>query len=269
MTAEKLKKLVSEKQTTLIVGLDIHYPEKFANLEELYGFIKSVIEVTAQYCIGYKVNTAFFESLGTEGWRLMEKVFRTIPESHFKIADAKRCDISSTNWFYRKAFFEVFGADALTSHLYFGIDALKDLYLPGKILMPVALPSQKEALDYLLIPTPSGKPWVFYLLERLKEEFTSNDVIPVVGSTLPENLLRQVSCLLDGYWFLMPGIGAQGGSPERVYRIIGLRALIPVSRAILYPKGPESTLKDIEGSARNFWQQTRNLHGNIKGTTEF
>ncbi len=264
MTAEEIRKLASEKQTTLIIGLDIHFPKKFTSVTHLFDFIKSVIEATAEFCIGYKVNSAFFESLGSEGWQLMEKVFKTIPDSHFKIADAKRCDISSTNQFYKKAFFEVMDVHALTTHLYFGVKALKDLYHPGKVLMPVVLPSQKEALDFLLIPTPSGKPWVFYLLEQLKKEFTADDVIPVVGATLPENLLRQLSELLDGYLFLMPGVGAQGGSLETIYRIMGLKALIPISRAILYPKGPESTLSDIEETAHNFWKQTQDLYAKIK-----
>ncbi len=263
MIADKIKQLTLQKKTTLIVGLDIHYPEKFTSTKELFSFIKSVIDVTSEYCIGYKVNAAFFEALGVVGWQLMEKVFKTIPDSHLKIADAKRCDISSTNKFYKKAFFETMNADALTTHLYFGINALKDLYYPGRILMPVVLPSQKEALDFLMIPTPSGKPWVFYLLEQLKKEFTADDVIPVVGATLPENLLKHVSELLDGYWFLMPGVGSQGGSLETIYRVMGIQALIPVSRSVLYPKGVESTLEDIETAANNLWQQTQRLYVQI------
>jgi len=269
MIVEKIRQLTLEKKTTLVVGLDIHYPEKFANLNELHDFIKSIINVTAPYCIGYKVNTAFFEALGTPGWKLLHEIFKIIPDTHLKIADAKRCDISSTNEFYKKAFFEVMDVDALTTHMYFGIKALKDLHYPGKILMPVVLPSQKEALDFIMIPTPSGKPWVFYLFEQLKKEFTADEVIPVVGATLPENLLLQVSQLLDGYWILTPGVGSQGGSLETVYRVMGLKALIPVSRSILYPMGTESTLDDIEAAARNFWKQTHNLYVRLASKKAF
>ena len=269
MTKEDILQITLQRQTTLIVGIDIHYPERFSGSTELFDFIKKIIEITAPFCIGYKVNSAFFEALGFVGWQLMEKIFSEIPDSHLKIADAKRCDISSTNLFYKRAFFDVMGADALTTHLYFGLEAVKELYHQDKILMPVILPSQQSSLDFLLIPTPSGKPWVFYIIERLKMLFSANNIIPVVGATLSESLLKEVAELMPEHMFLTPGVGAQGGSLNRLYDVFGTRALIPISRAILYPKGKETTLEDIEEAIRTLWRQTKELYGavNLKASS--
>ena len=73
---------------------------------------------------------AFFEALGSDGWRALEQVSRYAREAGLLvIADAKRCDIGSTARAYATAFLEPRDdgpplADALTVSPYLGRDSV-------------------------------------------------------------------------------------------------------------------------------------------------
>src|SRR5215207_9445091 len=110
MTRQQLVEQIRSKQTYLVVGLDTDLTKIPKHLlskpDPVFEFNKQIIDATKDYCVGYKINTAFYEALGIRGWEAMEETVNYIPSTHFKIADAKRGDIGNTSAQYAKAFFE-------------------------------------------------------------------------------------------------------------------------------------------------------------------
>ena len=111
MTKSELVEQIKLKQSYLCVGLDTDIEKLPAgipkNAKGVIQFNKAIIDATAPYCVGYKINTAFYESQGIQGWEAMEASLAHIPSTHFTIADAKRGDIGNTSAQYAKTFFEI------------------------------------------------------------------------------------------------------------------------------------------------------------------
>src|SRR6478672_13820854 len=102
MTRKKLTEEIFKKGSYLCVGLDTD-PEKIpphlhsSKNSVVVEFNKNIIDATKQWCVAYKINTAFYEARGARGWEEMEETVDYIPSTHFKIADAKRGDIGNTS----------------------------------------------------------------------------------------------------------------------------------------------------------------------------
>ena len=112
MKIEDLIAQINKKDSFLCIGLDTDMNKipKFLLSEEdpIFSFNKSIIDSTNEYCIAYKINTAFYESLGAKGWTSMQKTVDYINKNFpqiFTIADAKRGDIGNTSKMYAKSFF--------------------------------------------------------------------------------------------------------------------------------------------------------------------
>ena len=113
MNKEQLFENIRKKNSFLCVGLDTDpkkLPECVAGGKDpIFTFNKAIIDATAEYCIAYKPNLAFYESLGTEGWQAFERTVDYIKDNYpdqFIIADAKRGDIGNTSRMYARTFFE-------------------------------------------------------------------------------------------------------------------------------------------------------------------
>ncbi len=123
---------IHKKKSFLCIGLDSDKtkipPHLLSEPDPVFAFNKAIIDATREYCVSYKINTAFFEADGWMGWQSMQKVFDYIPEGILKIADAKRGDIGNTSHQYAKAFFETLGADAITLAPYMGNDSLAPFF---------------------------------------------------------------------------------------------------------------------------------------------
>src|SRR5258708_12699403 len=126
MTRKFLIDQIKQKKSYLCVGLDtsiekipIHLKSK---TNAVFEFNKQIIDVTKDLCVGYKINTAFYESNGIKGWEVMDKTVNYIPSTHFKIADAKRGDIGNTSSQYAKPFFELLNFYSLTVAPYLAYD---------------------------------------------------------------------------------------------------------------------------------------------------
>lgn len=108
MTRQQLVEQIFSKNSYLCVGLDTD-PDKLpkhllGKPDGVLQFNKAIIDATLPYCVAYKINTAFYEALGAKGWEIMEETVKSIPKTHFTIADAKRGDIGNTSAQYAKAF---------------------------------------------------------------------------------------------------------------------------------------------------------------------
>lgn len=213
----------------LCVGLDLE-PERVpaAWRADPACFLIDLIEATAELASAYKINTAFFESLGRDGYRTLERVRAAIPGRSLLIWDGKRGDIGNTNRHYAQSAFAVWGADAVTVHPYLGLDALRPFFEHrDRLTLVLCATSEGSELQDL---ERGGEPvyaWVARQVQQLARERYPGACGLVVGATHPDKLKR-VRELAPELPLLVPGVGAQGG------HVPSQPALINASRSILY-----------------------------------
>lgn len=259
MTKQDLIQYIFSKQTYLCVGLDTDRSKIPALLRShknaLFEFNKAIIDSTKNYCVAYKINTAFYEAEGIMGWEALEQTVDYIPSTHFKIADAKRADIGNTSAQYAKAFFETLNFDAITVAPYMGEDSIRPfLEYKNKWTIVLGLTSNPGAKDFELqkIHDQSSVGMEFnelalnatrkteYLYEKVLRTVSGwgneTNLMFVIGATQAEELAN-IRTILPNYFFLVPGIGAQGGSlaeisEKAMNKDCGI--LLNASRAIIY-----------------------------------
>lgn len=265
MTRQQLVLQIKEKQSYLCVGLDTDITKIPRHLlsapDPVFAFNKAIIEATQHLCVAYKMNTAFYEALGLKGWEAMEKTVRYMGDDHFKIADAKRGDIGNTSDQYAKAFFKTLPFDAVTVAPYMGADSVKPfLQYPGKWAIVLGLTSNTGAKDFELKrfsdeDLPAGKAGINqgqFLYEKVLQTVstwgTHENTMFVIGATQADEFVN-IRKLTPHHFYLVPGIGAQGGSLKEISektmnKDCGL--LVNASRAIIYA----SAGKDFAEKAR-------------------
>jgi orotidine-5'-phosphate decarboxylase len=226
----------------LCVGLDPdpeRLPEPLRDRPAKQGvrdFCVAITEATAASSCAYKPNLAFFEALGPDGWDVLCDVLAAIPDTHLVVLDGKRGDIGTTAQRYAEALYDRMGADACTVAPYMGRDAIRPfLQRPGRCAFVLALTSNPSAAD--LQPLDVGGEPLYRRVARLAVEAGEDQpgtVGLVVGATRPEQLaaLREAHPETP---FLVPGVGAQGGSAEEVLAAnAGGPVLVNASRSVLY-----------------------------------
>jgi orotidine-5'-phosphate decarboxylase len=245
MNRTKLIEQIRKKNSYLCVGLDTDITKIPACLQSdpdpVFAFNKAIIDATSESCVSYKLNTAFYESMGIKGWESLEKTVNYIPEGILRIADAKRGDIGNTSSQYAKTFFETYNFDAVTVAPYMGADSVQPfLEYTGKWTILLGLTSNPGAKDFEL-----QKLGEEYLYEKvLKTAMTwgsPENLMFVIGATRAE-WFTKVRAISPQHFFLVPGVGAQGGSLEEISRKAmnddaGL--LVNASRAIIYASTKE------------------------------
>jgi orotidine-5'-phosphate decarboxylase len=235
-----LTEQIRSKKTYLCVGLDTD-PGKLPGClkglpDPVFEFNKRIIDATLKHCVAYKINTAFYEVSGAGGWETLQKTVDYIPSSHLKIADAKRGDIGNTSALYARAFFETLGFDAVTVAPYMGEDSIRPfLDYKDKWTILLGLTSNEGAKDFELQKHAGG---LFFetVLRKASQWGTSENLMFVIGATQPEWFMRARAITPD-HFYLVPGLGAQGGSLKEISeksmnRDVGL--LVNASRAIIY-----------------------------------
>lgn len=240
MTQEQLIREIFSKKSFLCVGLDTD-ESKLPNVvkdfdEPVFEFNKRIIDATREFCVSYKINTAFYECLGARGWDIMEKTIAYIGNSHFIIADAKRGDIGNTSDMYARAFFHTLGADSVTVAPYMGEDSVSPfLKYSDKTTILLALTSNIGASDFQFLEVENQE---LYLKVLQKSALWQNGdkLMYVVGATKAD-FLTKIRAVVPNAFLLVPGVGAQGGSLSEVVKYgktdnIGL--LINASRSIIY-----------------------------------
>ncbi|PZX46369.1 orotidine-5'-phosphate decarboxylase [Algoriphagus chordae] len=253
MTRAELFSQIQKKSSFLCVGLDADINKIPAHLkteaDPIFSFCKQIVEETAEFAIAYKPNIAFFEALGPQGWETLQKVNEIIPKDIFTIADAKRGDIGNTSKLYAKAFFEQMDFDSVTVAPYMGKDSVTPfLEFEDKWVILLALTSNAGSKDFQLIKDENGKPLYQSVLEKSQEWGSPENLMYVVGATRGE-LIGEVRKVVPDNFFLVPGVGAQGGSLEDVAKY-GMNStcglLVNSSRGIIYASGE----KDFAKAAR-------------------
>lgn len=241
MNRKELIHQIKTKQSFLCVGLDTDIdkiPTFLLDTEDpIFEFNKRIIDATKDICVSYKMNIAFYECLGIKGWQSLEKTINYIPKDIFTIADAKRGDIGNTSDYYAKTFFHKYNFDSVTVAPYMGDDSIKPfLKYEGKWAIVLALTSNDGAMDFQMVEDCNGKKLFERVLEKCQLWGTNENLMFVVGATRAENI-GKVRKLAPNSFFLVPGLGVQGGSIEDVVKYgwnedCGL--LVNSSRAIIY-----------------------------------
>src|SRR5450631_1660413 len=240
MTRGTLIEQILSKQNYLCVGLDTDPRKVPAFLKSfpdpVFEFNKRIIDATRDHCVAYKINTAFYEVSGVRGWESMQKTASYIPSTHFKIADAKRGDIGNTSALYARAFFETLSFDAITVAPYMGEDSIRPfLEYKDRWTILLGVNSNSGARDFELQETNQGLFFELVLRKAIQWGSTEN-LMFVIGATKAD-LFTRIRTIAPDHFYLVPGIGAQGGSVKDISEN-ALNAdcglLLNASRSVLY-----------------------------------
>lgn len=240
MTRQDLFQQIIDKQSYLCVGLDTDIsliPKHLFDFEDpVFEFNRQIIDATQANCIAYKPNLAFYEAMGPKGWVSLQKTLEYIPKTHFTIADAKRGDIGNTSRLYAKAFFETLSFDAITVAPYMGEDSVKPfLGFKDKWVILLGLTSNPGSNDFQKLSFNYRHLYEEVIL-KAQQWATPEQLMFVIGATHPD-MFEHIRSIAPEHFFLVPGIGAQGGDLEKLSRqgmnrFGGL--LVNSSREIIY-----------------------------------
>jgi orotidine-5'-phosphate decarboxylase len=261
MTRQQLVEQIRTKRSYLIVGLDTdvtRIPKHLLSAPDpVFEFNRQIIDATKDHCVGYKINTAFYEACGLPGWQAMEKTAAYIPSTHFKIADAKRGDIGNTSSQYAKAFFEALPFDAITVAPYMGADSvLPFLEYKDKWTIVLGLTSNTGARDFEL--QKAGEELLYEKVLRTAAQWgTADQLMFVVGATQASEFTN-IRAITPHHFYLVPGVGAQGGSLKEISekamnKEVGL--LVNASRAIIYASDKEDFAAKAKQIASEYQQE--------------
>lgn len=245
MTRAELIHQIKAKRSFLCVGLDTDLtkiPEHLLDDEDpIYSFNKAIIDATADLCVAYKPNIAFYECYGIKGWQSLQKTWTALPKDCFSIADAKRGDIGNTSGRYAMAFFDEktsgLGFDSITIAPYMGKDSVTPfLDFNDKWAIVLALTSNEGSLDFQNFENKEGLQLFEQVIDKVNTWGTPDNLMYVVGATRGEGFIKIREHAPD-HFLLVPGVGAQGGSLEDVCKFgmnkdCGL--LVNSTRGIIY-----------------------------------
>ena len=262
MTRTDLLATIRRKKSLLCVGLDTEehlVPEHFREESHpVRAFNEAIVEVTHDLAVAYKLNLAFYEAHGDQGWLDLEATIAYIRSKGdcFIIADAKRGDIGNTARKYAEAFFDKLDVDAVTLSPYMGRDSITPFVgRAGKWAIVLGVTSNAGAEDFQFLPV-NGRPLFETVIERTAQWGSPDDLMFVVGATRPE-ILTRVRALAPRHFFLVPGVGAQGGDLQAVMDA-GMTSdgglLINSSRGVLYAGKGEDAIPAARGAAQELQQ---------------
>jgi orotidine-5'-phosphate decarboxylase len=247
MTRQNLIEQIKNKRSFLCIGLDTDInkiPKFLLDFEDpIFEFNKRIIDATKHFCVAYKPNIAFYERHGAKGWESLAKTIAYLPENQFVIADAKRGDIGNTASYYADAFFKEMNCDAITVAPYMGKDSVTPfLNYENKWAIVLAMTSNPGSLDFQFNKDTEGKILSERVVEACSTWGTDKNMMFVVGATRSEDIAR-IRKAAPTHFFLVPGVGAQGGSLQDVVQY-GWNAdcglLVNSSRGIIYASQEEN-----------------------------
>ena len=273
MNKQELFENIKQKKSFLCVGLDTDIKKIPSHLlkeeDPIFAFNKAIIDATAPYCIAYKHNLAFYESMGVKGWIAFEKTIQYIKKNYpdqFIIADAKRGDIGNTSTMYARSFFDELDINSVTVAPYMGEDSVSPfLAYEGKWVILLALTSNKGSHDFQLTEDPQGER-LFEKVLRISQNWGNDEnMMYVVGAT-QGRMFEDIRKIVPNHFLLVPGIGAQGGSLEEVCKY-GLNShcglIVNSSRAIIYADSTEKFAEVAAEKAKEVQQQMAEQLKNI------
>ena len=266
MNKKELIDQIRIKKSFLSIGLDTDIskiPKFLLEFEDpVFEFNKRIIDSTKDLCVAYKPNIAFYEAMGAKGWESLKKTVDYIPKDIFTIADAKRGDIGNTSKKYAQTFFSTYNFDSITVAPYMGIDSLMPfLNFKNKWTIVLGLTSNQGSNSFQNLALKNGKKVLQEVIKVSSEWGNSENMMYVVGAT-KANDLKQIRKTLPKHFFLIPGIGAQGGSLKQTFenganKNIGI--LINSSRSIIYAGNGKDFLNKSLNIAKEYQSEMEDL----------
>ena len=249
---EKLRKNISEKNSNLCIGIDIDkkYFSKDVSIDELSDYSMMIVEATKDLASAYKPNLAFFEEWGSKGFYWLENLIKYIGRNHIIIADAKRGDIGNTGVHYAEAFFNHLNCDAITINPYMGKESIEPFIENKEKGVYVLCRTSNQSSSYI-------QEDIFTKVISMCEDLNSNKNIGFVVGATDNKALEEVRVKTDSF-FLIPGIGAQGGSLKNVMQsnINHLdTTLVNISRGIIFADQKNS--ESIRLAAKKYLNQMK------------
>ncbi|NWF50855.1 MAG: orotidine-5'-phosphate decarboxylase [Ignavibacteriaceae bacterium] len=229
------------------VGLDTDFnkiPEFLKHSDDpVFEFNKIIIEKLSPFVAAFKLNFAFYEALGQQGFLTLEKTVRIIPENVFTIADAKRGDIGNTSQMYAKSVFDYLKFDSVTVNPYMGEDSISPfLNYNDKLSFVLALTSNPGSKDFEKLTLKDGEFLYQKVINKVKEWNKNKNCGIVFGATNFSELKNSMTDLAS-LPLLIPGVGAQGGSLNEIVKLMNQvnhnDFIINVSRSVLYKSNGE------------------------------
>lgn len=261
MNRAELIKNIQKKKSVLCVGLDTDLNKTpqhlLAEEDPAFAFNKAIIDATKDFTVAYKINTAFYEAQGIAGWKTMQRTLEYIPKDIFTIADAKRGDIGNTSEQYAKTFFYTYPYDSVTVAPYMGEDSVKPfLQFENKWAIVLGLTSNVGSRNFQL--QQCGEELLYEkVLKTVATWGTDENTMFVIGATRKEQL-KHVRSLLPKHFFLIPGVGAQGGDVPTVCENTmneDAGILINVSRGIIYAGNDEHFAEQANEATKKYQQE--------------
>ena len=256
---DKYNARVEAANSLLCVGLDSaiqKLPARFlAGESPQWFFNRHIIDGTAEYAAAFKLNMAFYESEGAEGWRQLAQTVAYLRERHpdiLRICDAKRGDIDNTSTAYARAIFDALDFDAVTLNPYLGRDALQPFLDYEEraciILCRTSNPGSAELQNLRL----EGRPLWQIVAEKVASEWNENGNCMLVASGRDPAEMAQIRAIVGELTLLVPGIGAQGGDAKAAVRA-GLNRekgglIINSSRGIIFVDDPAKAARSLRDS---------------------
>jgi len=202
------------QKTYVCIGLDsdiIKLPQAVRKEPNpMLAFNKRIIDATHQYVAAYKPNLAFYISQGAKGIDTLLQTCQYIPKQIPIIIDVKAGDIGNTMQQYAHSFFKHFKADAITINILMGKDVIEAcLQITGSFVFALAITSNPSANDFFKHHELDST------LAKAINQVSAKRIGAVVGATQGSDLATMRN-LMPKHIFLIPGIGAQGGSVESV-----------------------------------------------------
>lgn len=245
---QKLEKAIKKNNSLLSVGLD----------NGDFKFDKKIIDQTFDLVCAYKPNFGFYGSSGKKGIGELIKTIRYIHRNTDVpvILDAKLADIGNTSYHYAKEVFEILDADAVTVNPYLGFDSLEPfLEHKDKGIIVLARTSNSGAGEFQDLKVDNKPLYVRVAEKTIEWNKISGNCLMVIGATWPEQL-EEIRKIAPSMFFLIPGIGAQGGDLEKTLKAglnkKGTGLIINSSRGIILANNPRDATLTLRNEINKY-----------------
>ena len=267
---EKLLNATRKNTSLVCVGLDPN-PELMPDKVDIFEFNREIINATAELVCAYKLNFAFYEVLGAEGFDILKRTVDCIPDEIPVIADAKRGDIGNTAQAYARAIFANLNFDAATVNPYLGFDSIEPfIQYRDRGVFILCRTSNPGSADFQSLSYKTGQqscPLFELVAAKASQWNRYGNIGLVVGATYPQELklIRQSHPDMP---LLIPGIGAQGGDLEKSISFgadaSGEKAIINSSRQIIYASRGEDFAQAARKATTELRDRINHYRSNIK-----
>lgn len=264
---EKLGAAQKKNDSLVCVGLD---PDlNMMAIQDVAEFNRAIIDATSDIACCYKPNLAFYEALGMDGLKALEKTIDCVPSHIPIIGDAKRGDIGSTAKAYADAMFLRWGFDATTISPYLGRDSVEPFIEHTDkgvlVLCHTSNPGSKDFQELYTNDEGDQKPLYVRIATKALEWDIAGNIGLVFGATYSSQLM-EIRQICPDMVILAPGIGAQGGDLLETVTYgtdkNGNNLIINSSRGIIYSSRDSTTFSE---SARQSAEDLRTQINNALG----